>query len=167
MKGITIPEETLHLMFRSRLVNILSSCQSLSESEQDYLYNSITKSLQTIYGPLFQRTADSKIVINQAINNLQRYVSFELNNHRIDASTAPFTRLLELTRIPFNQHELMMTQSLQDLGQEKYEVITTLTHIPSSLERQYHTPVFIENKKEFNSAVTKAKRTALRGILNI
>ncbi|EAO6626482.1 hypothetical protein CGN00_16815 [Salmonella enterica] len=167
MKGVIAPEERLHFMFQTRLINILASCQSLSESEQDFLYKSITDSLHKTYAPFFHSFIENQPDIYQAINNLQRHVSSELSNYRIDASTVPFTRLLELTRIPFNQHGLMMTQSLHDLGQEKYEVITILRHISSGTEQQYNTPVFVENRKEFTASVTKAKRTALRGILNI
>ncbi|KAF1367493.1 hypothetical protein [Yokenella regensburgei] len=167
MKGVIAPEEKLHFMFQTRLINILASCQSLSEYEQDSLYNAITDALRKTYTPFFQSVITNQPDIHKTINNLQRYVSTELSSHRIDVSTVPFTRLLELTRIPFNQHGLMMTQSLHDLGQEKFEVITTLRHISSGTEKQYNTPVFIESRSEFTASVTKAKRTALRGILSI
>nr|DAO79047.1 MAG TPA: hypothetical protein [Caudoviricetes sp.] len=167
MKGINLPIEAIHHMYSSRLMKILQSCDSVSESDITMIHRAAIEVLHTTYSAVFSDFNDKNIDIHQAINRLQHHVFFELNNQRIDSSTITFSRLLDLIRIPFNQCDMLMIQDLQSQPNDKYEVITTLRYLPTGEEKLYKTPVYITSKSEFTSSVTKAKRIALRGIFNI
>ncbi|HHJ4624206.1 hypothetical protein HV073_12120 [Klebsiella michiganensis] len=167
MKGLNIPIEAIHRLYSSRLMKILQSCESVSESDIAIIHRAAIEVLHTTYGTVFADFNDKNIDIHQAINRLQHHVYFELNNQRIDSSTVTFARLLDLIRIPFNQCDMLMIQDLQSRPNDQYEVVTTLRYLPTGEEKQYNTPVCITSKSEFTSSVTKAKRIALRGIFNI